>query len=455
MIGMLQDITRSREAEDALRGLTGELEQRVADRTDELVRSESRLRALSKELNLTEQRERRRLATELHDYLAQILVLGKIKLGQAKHGGLSASSAEFVAETEGILTQALTYTRSLVGQLCPPVLKEFGLAIALKWLADQMQQHRLNVTLHAKDERLPLSDEQEVLLFQSVRELLINAVKHAKTDSATISLHRSDNLIRLVVEDQGRGFDVTAISAASSTQFGLYSINERMRALDGQFTLVSEPGHGTTATLILPFTESAGANMPLSSETHVSSAARSDQGPGTVNGSGLNTQHVPDSQRLQNENVKIRVMLVDDHAMIRAGLKAMLLEYPTIDIVGEAAHGADAVALVRSLRPEVVVMDVTMPVMDGVEATYLIKQQYPNVIVIGLSVHSAVQVVTSMKEAGATAVLTKETAADTLHWTIYEAWKAQSARPLSKDADSMSCRATIHDGGAGSPSSLN
>jgi DNA-binding NarL/FixJ family response regulator len=148
-------------------------------------------------------------------------------------------------------------------------------------------------------------------------------------------------------------------------------------------------------------------------------------------------------------------MLVDDHAMIRAGLKTMLLEYPTIDIVGEAAHGADAVALVRSLRPEVVVMDVTMPVMDGVEATYLIKQQSPNVIVIGLSVHSAVQVVTSMKEAGATAVLTKETAADTLHWTIYEAWKAQSARPPSKDADSMSCRATIHDGGAGSTSPLN
>jgi PAS domain S-box-containing protein len=462
MIGMLQDITRSREVEDALRGLTGELEQRVADRTEELVRSESRLRALSKERNLTEQRERRRLATELHDYLAQLLVLGKIKLGQAKQGGLSASSADFVVETEGIIAQALTYTRSLVGQLCPPVLKEFGLAIALKWLADQMQQHGLNVTLHTKEERLPLSDEQEVLLFQSVRELLMNTVKHAEAESATINLDRSDNLIRLVVEDQGRGFDVTTISADLSTQFGLFSINERMRALDGQFVLASEPGRGTTATLILPLAERAGASAPLASETHVPSAAHSDQEPVTLNGSGPTIQHVSDVQHLQDassENVKIRVLLVDDHAMIRAGLKAMLLEYPTIDIVGEAVHGADAVSLVRSLQPEVVVMDVTMPVMDGIEATHLIKQQFPDVIVIGLSVHSAVQVMTSMKEAGAAAVLTKETAAETLHRTIYDAWEAQSARlpthEVSKNADSMSCRPTTHDGGVRSPSPLN
>ena len=118
--------------------------------------------------------------------------------------------------------------------------------------------------------------------------------------------------------------------------------------------------------------------------------------------------------------------------MIRAGLKAMLLDYPTVDIVGEGSNGADAVELARSLRPEVLVMDVTMPVMDGIEATRIITQEFPSVIVIGLTVHSAVQVMKAMKEAGATAVLTKETAADQLHRIIYESWEAQSQHGRQK-----------------------
>ena len=414
MIGLLQDITRSREMEEALRGLTCELELRVADRTEELVRSQSRLRALSNELNLTGQRERRRLATELHDYLAQLLVLGRIKLGQAKQAGLQAPSAKFITETETILTQALGYTRSLVGQLCPPVLKEFGLAVALKWVAEQMQQHGLTVVLHAKDERPPLSDEQEVLIFQSVRELLMNVVKHAQTESATIRLSHSDGLIRLIVQDGGCGFDATAIP---STQFGLFSIQERMQALGGRFILLSEPGQGTIATLTLPMINA----VEVSADVGVENA----EGPNDTIGhpsdrSGLRTQ-----DSATHEKHRIRVLLVDDHAMIRAGLKALLLDYPTIDIVGEAANGADAVALARALKPEVVVMDVTMPIMDGIEATRLIIRESPSVIVIGLTVHSAVQVTTTMKQAGAAAVLTKETAVDQLHRIIYEAWKTQ------------------------------
>ena len=431
MVGLLQDITRSRDMEEALRRLTGELEQRVADRTEELVRSESRLRALSNELNLTEQRERRRLATELHDYLAQLLVLLRIKLGQAKQAGLGTTTAGFVAEMEAILTQALTYTRSLVGQLSPPVLKEFGLPIALKWLAEQMQQHGLHVVLHTKEERIPLSDEQEVLLFQSVRELLMNAVKHAQTESATITLSRSDDLIRLVVQDQGCGFDATAMKIF--TQFGLFSIQERMQGLGGQFILLSEPGRGTTATLTMPISaDGARAESEvLSSEFlgEISGHRRASRGSRSAH-SELPTQN----SQLQ-KSARIRVLLVDDHTMIRAGLKAMLLDYPTIDIVGEAANGREAVELTQSLQPEVVVMDVTMPVMDGIEATRLITRDSPSLIVIGLTVHNADQVMTAMKEAGAMAVLTKETAVDQLHQIIYESWEVQSRRRRQNEGD--------------------
>ena len=416
MVGLLQDITRRRQAEEELRRMADELERRVADRTKDLVRSEGRLRALSKELNLIEQRERRKLATDLHDYLAQMLVLGRIKLDQAKQGPLSPSSAGFIAEAESVINQALAYTRSLVGQLCPPVLKEFGLVVALKWLSEQMQQHRLDVVMHAKDDRLPLADDQEVLLFQSVRELLMNAVKHAKTESATISLSCSDGELRLVVRDNGIGFDVT--TAPLSAQFGLFSIKERMQALGGRFVLLSEPGQGTTATLVLPLSNGASESPSFKETTkNVSLLKRQGAvGDETIRSDSQGTHH---SSPITDHPVgSIRVLLVDDHVMIRKGLKAILLDYPGFDIVGEAANGAEAVSLTRSLQPEVVIMDISMPVMDGIEATRSIKRDWPGVIIIGLTVHSAAQVKTAMKEAGASTVLTKEAAVDELPRTI-------------------------------------
>lgn len=407
MVGLLQDITRRREIEEELRRLTDELERRVADRTEKLIRSESRLRALSKELNLTEQRERRKIATDLHDYLAQLLVLARIRLGQAKQDRLPASGAGHIAEAESNIDHALAYTRSLVGQLCPPLLKDFGLAVALKWLAEQMQQHRLAVEVYADETRLTLEDEQEVLLFQSVRELLMNVVKHAQTDAVTVRVEQESGVLRIEVQDQGAGFDLAAAAAESpttlSSNFGLFNITERMQALGGRFDLHSAPGQGTTATLVLPL---------AARDKRETRDKRDEQ---KVNSLPV-APFSPVSQ--VSHHPPIRVLLVDDHAMIREGLKAVLLDYPGFDIVGEAANGAEAVSLTGTLQPEVVVMDVTMPLMDGIEATRLITQGYPGVTVIGLTLHSAAQVKAAMMEAGASTVLTKEAAVDELPRTI-------------------------------------
>jgi DNA-binding NarL/FixJ family response regulator len=113
--------------------------------------------------------------------------------------------------------------------------------------------------------------------------------------------------------------------------------------------------------------------------------------------------------------------------MIREGLRAMLLGYPDIQIVGEAANGIEAVAQARSQRPHVVIMDVTMPRMDGIEATQMIKKEWPMMLVIGLTVHTGVHVQSSMKSAGAWDVITKEAAVDELHRTIQAALGAQRA----------------------------
>lgn len=440
MVGLLQDITRRRMAEDALRAMTSELEQRVEERTQELVSSEGRLRALSRELNLAEQRERRKLATDLHDYLAQLLVLGRIKLGQAKRGDMSPSSAGLIGETEVVLGEALSYTRSLVGQLSPPVLKEFGLVVALKWLAEQMRQHRLTVAVEAHTDHLPLAEDQAVLLFQSVRELLMNVVKHADTETVTVTVDKSEGLLRVVVEDRGRGFDATA--TRMTAQFGLFSIKERMQALGGRFILHSEVGQGTTASLVLSLPTAASAegqpDQLADDGRSVSQSSSSDgfpaSNPASADGHGaLPQETLPKGTLPKGTGVsgteaasdKVRVLLADDHAMIREGLRAMLLGYSDIQIVGEAANGIEAVEQTRSHRPDVVIMDVTMPKMDGIEATQMIKKEWPTVLVIGLTVHTAVHVQSSMKNAGAWDVITKEAAVDELHRTIQAALGAQ------------------------------
>ena len=253
-INCFYDITERKRLEARLRDFNAQLEQRVEDRTCEIRTSQERLRALAADLNLAEQRERQRLAVDLHDYLAQLLALTKIKLGQAKQQSMASPMAQALTDMQDVMDQALTYTRTLVAQLSPPVLKQFGLPMALKWLAEQMQQRNLTVSLELESESLPLPEDQAMLLFQSIRELLMNVVKHADTTSARITMAKVQGTVHITVADQGAGFDLAAADRSRSAPgFGLFSIRERMLALGGRFELESRPGEGTTATLVLPF----------------------------------------------------------------------------------------------------------------------------------------------------------------------------------------------------------
>ena len=185
------ELGQRKRAEEALRRLNGDLERRVLDRTRDLVASNHRLQALASELTLAEQRERKRLASELHDYLAQILALGRIKMSQLRQKVVPSEAPavqQLVGEIDTLLEKAGEYTRSLMAKLNPPVLDELGLPSALTWLAKQMPLHGLMVDVRLAQEQVTLPDDQAVLLFQSVRELLINVAKHAGTDRATVTL---------------------------------------------------------------------------------------------------------------------------------------------------------------------------------------------------------------------------------------------------------------------------
>jgi signal transduction histidine kinase/CheY-like chemotaxis protein len=417
------ELGQRRRAEEALRRLNADLEQRVAERTRDLVASNHRLQALASELTLAEQRERKRLASELHDYLAQILALGRIKISQLrqKTSGQPDAVQQLVAEVDNLLEKAGEYTRSLMAKLNPPVLDELGLPSALAWLAKQMPLHGLLVEVHVSQERVPLPDDQAVLLFQSVRELLINVAKHAGTDRATVSLAIDpDQELRIEVQDHGRGFDPVAMEAKSESEhFGLFSVKERMQAMGGRLDVKSKPGAGTTLTMTLPLvkrTENAGM------ATDVFAGAPAPEQP-----SETSIFHVPHAPFHLPPGNMIRLLLVDDHTMVRQGLRSLLESYEDVMIVGEGSNGEEAIELVEQLRPALVVMDLNMPKKNGIEATARIKAQWPETAVIGLSVHAEEEARRAVINAGGAVLLTKEAAVDELYRTIREVLDGQVA----------------------------
>ena len=236
------------------------LERQLAERTQELGRSLVDLRSLTTALDAAEQRERTHLATELHDYLAQLLVLGRIKIEQLQRLSVPPAGDGIVQDVDQVLSQALQYCKTLMAELSPPILHEQGLVAGIRALATQMKRYDLEVRvdLDQIDEcAIPLSSA--VLLFRSVRELLINTAKHAALKQASIRLTCDKGLLQIVVHDES-GFDLAAahgppppgMESVLSSKIGLVTIRERMKALNGRFEFTSAPKQGTTATLTLP-----------------------------------------------------------------------------------------------------------------------------------------------------------------------------------------------------------
>jgi PAS domain S-box-containing protein len=429
-----RDQSERKAAEEQLREVAVELEQRVEERTEELVRSQQRLRDLATELTLTEQRERKRLAGELHDYLAQLLVLVRMKIRQSVPYVPDTKATSLLKEADQAITDSLNYTRSLVAELAPPALQEFGLVEGFEWLADQMKTHGLTVAVQEHLQRIVLPDDQAVLVFQSVRELLFNVLKHAGTGRADLVVEATEQgELIITVSDDGQGFNPSDLSQRSEErkQFGLFSVRERMEAMGGRLEMESRPQEGTKARLVFPYWPAEGpvltrGKAPSQTETPGAPAAGSRAAEGVLHGTSLSEgSGIGDS-------AAIRIVLADDHAMVRQGLRGILESYQDVTVVGEAAHGEEAIGLARLLRPDVIVMDINMARMDGIEATRRIKAEWPSMLVVGLSFSNAAQVEALLLQAGASRYVSKDSAGDQLYEAIIASVKEDQEKRADK-----------------------
>jgi len=242
--GVCYTITKRKEAENALKR-----------NVEQIKDYQQKLKSLNIEITLVEERERRRIAENLHDSLGQTLSLAFLKLSSILHEDCSPQAKKVITETSGLLDKAISESRSLTYDLSPPILYELGLIPAFKWKLEQIEdKHGIKAVLLGEANKIEVKKEVVIFLYRVVNELLTNVIKHAKANLIELEIQKKQKLYSIIVRDDGIGLKDEPIKKITENGgFGLLSIVERMDSIKGSFDLQSEPNKGTEAILGIPF----------------------------------------------------------------------------------------------------------------------------------------------------------------------------------------------------------
>jgi PAS domain S-box-containing protein len=238
IVGINRDITKRKQTEH------------------KLLEYQKHLKQLAAQLTLTEERERRRIASEIHDEISQTLAMVKVKLDTLRNSPLSEASAAEIEEISSSVAKVIQETRTLIFELSNPILYELGFEVAVaEWLSERVQV-KYGIATEFKDDgkAKPLDGDVKVMLFRNVRELLTNCIKYANAETIRVNIRRIDNSIEVIVADNGRGFDPAEVwaTALKKVKFGLFSIRESLEEIGGHFEIESKPGTGCKVLMIAP-----------------------------------------------------------------------------------------------------------------------------------------------------------------------------------------------------------
>lgn len=322
--------------------------------------TEASLRSLSARILQLQDQERRRIARDLHDVTGQELAVIVMTLKRLSDGldRPEFDARKAILDAVELARKVNEEIRTLSYLLHPPLLDEFGLGSALKWYVEGFNKRSgIEVTLQIPDRLQRFSPDKETALFRVVQEGLTNVMRHSNSRKALIRVAVADDRVKVIVQDEGTGIDSRVLSrlncGAKALGVGIAGLRERLRQLGGALEIVSQ-SQGTQLVASLS-AEERGDSL----DEGALEVSRSKQSEA----SGETAAHA----------TRKRILVVDDHELMRRGIRALLDDQPDLEICGEAKNGLEALQKTGELNPDVIIMDLSMPGVGGLSATNKIR----------------------------------------------------------------------------------
>jgi two-component system NarL family sensor kinase len=368
--------------------------------TNEALRvSELSLRQLSARLLKLQDEERRRIARDLHDTTGQkiaVLSMTLDRLAKLVDSG-KVDVKDALMESRDVVGKIGEEIRTLSYLLHPPLLDECGLASAVLWYAEGFKKRSgIHLSVSIDEELVRLTTDAETALFRVLQESLTNVHRYSGSPSAEIRIFQSASKVHLEIVDHGKGvksgMERPAFAGAPTLGVGIPGMRERIRQLGGQLE-VEFSNEGTRVF----------ASLPMGAEQSVEQSSELFRDKENFQGNGR-----------QRPVVRRRILIADDHEVMRRGVRGLVESQEEWSVCGEAIEGNEAISKTKELHPDLLILDVSMPGVSGIEAALQILKDDPNMKILFFTMYDSPQMMREISNVGAWGYVAKARAGNDL-----------------------------------------
>ena len=358
--------------------------------TKALERSEASLRLVSARMLQIQDEERRRLSRELHDTTGQelsIVIMALDKLVRDLNGSVGERRKTALDCAER-LRKVEAQIRTMSYVLHPPLLDEMGLGSAVQWYVGGFSK-RTGIQVESEmPPKVPrFSIEKETALFRVIQEALTNVYRHSGSKRAVVRLTVKPDSIRAIVGDEGKGFSGEQLPGSPKSGVGVQSMEGRLEVVGGRLEIRSD-GHGTQVT----------ATVPIGLREYIQDSEAAPERGSTA----------------ESASLRKRILIADDHQVARKGIRTLLDGEADMEVCGEASDGVEALEKTKQLKPDLVILDLSMPKVGGLNAANRIKGCGLPAKILVYTAHSYPQLETTVRTLGCEGYVVKSDATHNL-----------------------------------------